>query len=112
MRRQRRGWSPEGKAVATKCSGRTLPKPNQNCCICLCVYNNEKGLPYVLNNIKKLDNIFNTKILVFYDHSNDKSLSILNDYNNNNNMEIIINNKKNTNLEQKKLQLEGINYYN
>jgi hypothetical protein len=67
----------------------------KNSCICLCVYNNEKGLPYVLNNIKKLDNIFNTKILVFYDHSNDKSLSILNDYNNNNNnMEIIINNNK------------------
>ena len=65
----------------------------KNCCICLCVYNNEEGLPYVLNNIKKLNNIFNTKILVFYDHSNDNSLSILTDYlNNNNNMEIIINN--------------------
>jgi hypothetical protein len=67
----------------------------KDCCICLCVYNNEEGLPYVLNNIKKLDTIFNTKILVFYDHSIDKSLSLLNDYNNNNNnMEIIINNNK------------------
>jgi len=67
----------------------------KDCCICLCVYNNEEGLPQVINNIKKLDNIFNTQILVFYDHSNDNSLSILNDYNkNNDNMEIIINNKK------------------
>ena len=22
-----------------------------NCCICLCVFNNEQGLPHVLNNI-------------------------------------------------------------
>lgn len=67
----------------------------KDCCICLCVYNNEEGLPQVINNIKKLDDIFNTQILVFYDHSSDNSLSILNDYNkNNDNMEIIINNFK------------------
>lgn len=63
-----------------------------NCCICLCVFNNEEGLPFVLNNIKKLDCIFNVKILVFYDHSEDKSYEILVNYNKiNKNMEIIVN---------------------
>ena len=67
-----------------------------NCCLCLCVYNNEFGLPYVLNNILKIQQVFNElKILVFYDVSNDKSLEILNKFNEtHNNMEIIINNKK------------------
>ena len=76
----------------------------KNCCICLCVFNNEEGLPPVLNNIKKLSAIFNTKILVFYDNSNDKSFEILNNYNKNNkNIEIIINNKKKLNLRTERI---------
>ena len=68
----------------------------KNCCVCLCVYNNENGLPQVLNNIKKLDSILDTKILVFYDHSNDRSLQILSEFNNENvnKIEIIINERK------------------
>ena len=68
----------------------------QNCCVCLCVYNNERGLPAVLNNANKLSVLFKSlKILVFYDHSSDNSLQILNIYNNNfNNMDIKINEKK------------------
>ena len=63
-------------------------------CICLCVYNNEFGLPYVLNNILQIEKIFTNdcKILAFYDTSIDKSLSILNSHNEKyGNLEIIIN---------------------
>ena len=85
----------------------------KNCCICLCVFNNEEGLPHVLNNIKKIDSIFNTKILIFYDHSADKSYELLINYNKiNNNMEIIINNNKNYLQEQNVLLLLEIHYYN
>ena len=71
-----------------------------NCCICLCVYKNEFGLPFVLNNITKLSKLFEkTNILVFYDKSNDRSLKILKQYKNNNtdqhiHIEIIINDQK------------------
>ena len=37
----------------------------KNCCICLCVFNNEEGLPHVLNNIKieiKINNSDNNNI--------------------------------------------------
>ena len=52
-----------------------------NCVICLCVYNNEKGLPYCLKNITKLTQSFNElKVIVFYDDSQDKSLELLNSY--------------------------------
>ena len=54
-----------------------------SCCIGLCVYNNEKGLPHVLNNIDILreSQIFdNIKVIVFYDISSDASLSILREY--------------------------------
>jgi hypothetical protein len=63
------------------------------CVVCLCVYNNEFGLPFVLNNILKINDVFsNIQILVFYDHSNDKSLEILNNFKEiYGNMEIIIN---------------------
>jgi len=75
-----------------------------NCCICLCVFNNEQGLPHVLNNIKKLEIIFNIKILVFYDHSKDKSYQILFEYSKkNNNMEIIINNKTRSNIRTEQI---------
>jgi len=68
----------------------------QKCCVCLCVYNNEFGLPAVLNNINKLSSLFKQfQILVFYDHSSDKSLQILNIYKSHyNNMDIKINEKK------------------
>ena len=78
----------------------------KNCCICLCVYNNEEGLPRVLNNITKLNEIFNTKILVFYDHSIDKSLYLLNNYNKHyNNMEIIVNNNKKSTIRTENIAL-------
>ena len=66
------------------------------CCICLCVYNNQFGLPFVLNNINKINHLFESlKILVFYDNSTDNSLQILNEYSNKyKNMEIIINDCK------------------
>jgi len=73
-----------------------MQNEEKNCCVCLCVYNNECGLPDVLNNINSLTNIFdNIKILVFYDDSKDNSLLILNIYNSKyKNMEIFINPKK------------------
>jgi glycosyltransferase involved in cell wall biosynthesis len=46
-------------------------------CLCLCVYNNEDGLPYVLKNV---DKITPSNVLVLYDTSNDKSLEILQEY--------------------------------
>ena len=64
-----------------------------NCVVCLCVHNNEFGLPFVLNNILKINDVFsNIQILVFYDHSTDRSLEFLNDFKEKyGNMEIIIN---------------------
>lgn len=72
---------------------------SSKCCICLCVYNNEYGLPFVLNNINQLKTLFSImQILVFYDDSKDNSLKILKEYSNvNNNMEIIINHNVRTN---------------
>lgn len=50
--------------------------------ICLCVYNNEEGLPYCLNNIEAIRDIFNRVVVnVVYDNSQDRSLQILNDFN-------------------------------
>ena len=51
-----------------------------NCCLGLCVYNNEYGLPKVLKNIKKLESVLKIKIIIFFDHSNDRSLQIIYDY--------------------------------
>lgn len=67
-----------------------------DCIVCLSVFNNEFGLPFVLENISKLKQIFfKIQILVFYDHSKDNSLNILNQYKEKNeNMEIIINNNE------------------
>lgn len=62
--------------------------------ICLSIYNNEFGLPYCLNNIRKLAQCFDIfNIVVFYDESQDHSLHILNDFNLNNpiNLTIIMN---------------------
>ena len=71
-----------------------------NCVICLSVYNNEFGLPYCLNNIKKLEPFFKKlNIVVFFDLSRDKSLKILIDFKRNNTIEldIIINKKDKSN---------------
>ena len=72
-----------------------------NCVICLSVYNNEFGLPYCLNNIKKLEPFFKKlNIVAFFDLSKDKSLKILIDFKRNNSIEfdIIINKKDKSNV--------------
>jgi hypothetical protein len=51
-----------------------------NCCIGICVYNSEYGLPKVLKNIKKLESVFRIKVIIFYDHSNDRSLELIYKY--------------------------------
>jgi hypothetical protein len=54
--------------------------PRECCAIGLCVYNNEPGLPSVLSNISRIieSNIFyKVTVVAFYDHSSDKSHSIL-----------------------------------
>jgi len=52
-----------------------------SCCICLPVYNSEFGLPYVLKTVKILRREFKQiQVLFFYDHSSDKSLSIINNF--------------------------------
>jgi glycosyltransferase involved in cell wall biosynthesis len=44
----------------------------------LCVFNNEEGLPFVLENIQNLRPLFQTiQIVAFYDKSDDRSLEIL-----------------------------------
>lgn len=50
------------------------------CCVCLCVLNNENGLPIVLKNIQKMQRLFTIEIIVYYDKSHDKSLEILENY--------------------------------
>ena len=50
------------------------------CCLCLCVYNNEEGLPRVLENVDKLNEVFDLNVIAFYDKSQDKSLNILGEY--------------------------------
>lgn len=48
--------------------------------ICLCVYNNEEGLPYVLKNVEKICLVYPSTVLVFYDESSDRSLEILTEW--------------------------------
>ena len=49
-----------------------------NCCIGLCVWNSEEGLPYVFRNIEKIQTLFETtRVVIFYDNSNDNSLQII-----------------------------------
>ena len=45
-------------------------------CIGLCVYNNGFGLPYIFNNIERIQTLFTEKIniIVAYDESHDNSL--------------------------------------
>ena len=49
--------------------------------VCLCVYNNEKGLPACLENIESIRHIFHRMVInVVYDISEDKSYQILADF--------------------------------
>ena len=49
--------------------------------VCLCVYNNEKGLPSCLENIEAIRHIFHRMVInVIYDISEDKSYQILVDF--------------------------------
>jgi glycosyltransferase involved in cell wall biosynthesis len=49
-----------------------------NVVIGLCVFNNEEGLPFILENIRNLRTLFQTiQIVAFYDKSSDRSLEIL-----------------------------------
>jgi hypothetical protein len=49
--------------------------------VCLCVYNNEKGLPSCLENIEAIRHIFHRMVInVVYDISEDKSYKILVDF--------------------------------
>lgn len=60
-------------------------------CICLCVYNNEEGLPYVLKNVEKICSVYPCVVLVFYDESSDRSLEILTEWSERLPMRIVIN---------------------
>jgi hypothetical protein len=67
------------------------------CCICLPVFNSEFGLPYVLKTVKVLEKEFKEiRVLFFYEHSSDKSLSIINNFiiQNPSIVELYINNNK------------------
>lgn len=49
--------------------------------VCLCVYNNEKGLPACLKNIEEIRHIFHRMVInVVYDISEDQSYQILSDF--------------------------------
>ena len=49
--------------------------------VCLCVYNNEKGLPACLENIESIRHIFHRMVInVVYDISEDQSYQILSDF--------------------------------
>jgi glycosyltransferase involved in cell wall biosynthesis len=63
-------------------------------CICLCVYNNEEGLPYVLKNVEKICSVYPCVVLVFYDESSDRSLEILTEWSERLPIRIVINPKK------------------
>lgn len=69
---------------------------SKSCVVCLCVYNNEKGLPKVFLNISRIEKIFKElTIVVFYDDSSDSSLELLDILKNNLKSDtIIIHNKE------------------
>jgi len=70
-------------------------------CICLCVYNNEEGLPYVLKNVEKICSVYPCVVLVFYDESSDRSLEILTKWSERLPIRIVINPKKRLTPKQK-----------
>ena len=54
---------------------------NVSIAVCLCVYNNEKGLPACLENIESIRHIFHRMVInVVYDISKDNSYQILEDF--------------------------------
>ena len=56
-------------------------KDNISVAVCLCVYNNETGLPYCLENIQAIRHIFHRMVInVVYDISEDNSYKILMDF--------------------------------
>ena len=58
-----------------------MQKNNISIAVCLCVYNNEKGLPMCLENIESIRHIFHRMVInVVYDTSEDKSYQILADF--------------------------------
>ena len=58
-----------------------MQKNNISVAVCLCVYNNEKGLPYCLKNIEAIRHIFYRMVInVVYDISKDNSYQILEDF--------------------------------
>jgi hypothetical protein len=75
---------------------------NYSIVIGLCSYNNEKGLPYVFNNLKILSKQFKNTVVVFcYDKSSDNTLELIDMFKKNNDnltIEIIKNNYSRTNL--------------
>jgi len=91
-----------------------MQKNNISIAVCLCVYNNEKGLPMCLENIESIRHIFHRMVInVVYDTSEDKSYQILADFKKRNedkpmyqkiHMNITINNAK-RNLQSKSVNI-------
>ena len=51
------------------------------CCIGLCIFNSERGLPAVFRNLKALSARFqDTRILFYYDHSRDNTLQMVQEF--------------------------------
>jgi hypothetical protein len=70
------------------------------------VYNNEEGLPRVLENVDKLNEIFDLNVIAFYDKSQDKSLNILGEYRKKNKrVDMIINDKEKTSSRTKNIAI-------
>ena len=52
-----------------------------NACLCLCVYNNEEGLPRVFDNIVTISELFGRlQVIAVYDNSKDTSLKLLEEF--------------------------------
>jgi len=87
---------------------------NVSVALCLCVFNNEEGLPICLKNIQSIRHIFDKMVInVVYDISEDKSYQILTDFKKQNankpkiesiHMNIIINNSE-RNLQSKSVNI-------
>jgi hypothetical protein len=88
-------------------------KDNISVAVCLCVYNNEKGLPACLENIQAIRHIFHRMVInVVYDISEDNSYQILMDFKKKNedkpmNQRIYMNVV--TNTTKKNLQSKSVN---
>ena len=81
---------------------------NKKSVICLCVFNNEFGLPYCFKNIEKMSKLFKKfEVLIFYDHSTDNSLKLLYDFKRNSKINTIIIINKN---KKSRIRTENISY--